>query len=91
MNLIKRLTEKVLYGLTVILGVVSLIFFLFNVLPGDPAVKIQALFNPCLLKDDLGDPDQVRISCRPPGKVPLVLLVPREKDMPEMHWFIAIL
>jgi len=37
MNLIKRLTEKVLYGLTVILGVVSLIFFLFNVLPGDPA------------------------------------------------------
>ncbi len=37
MNLIRKITEKFLYGLAVILGVVSLIFFLFNVLPGDPA------------------------------------------------------
>jgi len=36
-NLLKNTIGRILYGLAVILGVVSLIFFLFNVLPGDPA------------------------------------------------------
>ena len=37
MNLIKWISGRLLYSLAVIFGVVSLIFFLFNVLPGDPA------------------------------------------------------
>jgi len=37
MNLLKWISGRFLYGLLVILGVVSLIIFLFNVLPGDPA------------------------------------------------------
>ncbi len=37
MIFLKRLSGRVLYGIAVILGVVTLIFFLFNVLPGDPA------------------------------------------------------
>jgi peptide/nickel transport system permease protein len=37
MNLLRWLTGRVLYSLAVVLGVVSLIFFLFNILPGDPA------------------------------------------------------
>ena len=37
MNFFKKLTGRVLYGIAVLLGVVTLIFFLFNVLPGDPA------------------------------------------------------
>jgi len=32
-----RLTGRITYGLLVILGVITVIFFLFNVLPGDPA------------------------------------------------------
>src|SRR4030095_8648803 len=31
------LTKKLLYGLLVIAGVVTVVFFLFNILPGDPA------------------------------------------------------
>ena len=37
MIFIRRLTGQILYGIAVMLGVVTLIFFLFNVLPGDPA------------------------------------------------------
>jgi len=33
----KRILHKILYGLLVLWGVVTLVFFLFNVLPGDPA------------------------------------------------------
>jgi peptide/nickel transport system permease protein len=33
----KRIFGRILYGILVLLGVVTLIFFLFNVLPGDPA------------------------------------------------------
>ena len=29
--------KRLLYGLLVLLGVVTLVFFLFNILPGDPA------------------------------------------------------
>lgn len=32
-----RFVQRILYGIAVLLGVVTLIFFLFNVLPGDPA------------------------------------------------------
>ena len=31
------LVRKLLYGLLVMAGVVSIVFFLFNILPGDPA------------------------------------------------------
>jgi peptide/nickel transport system permease protein len=37
MQIIRRFTGRILYGIAVLLGVVTLIFFLFNVLPGDPA------------------------------------------------------
>ncbi len=37
MILLKNIAERTFYGLAVLLGVVTLIFFLFNVLPGDPA------------------------------------------------------
>ena len=29
--------KRLLYGILVLLGVVTLVFFLFNILPGDPA------------------------------------------------------
>ena len=35
--MLRYVTKKVLYGFLVLLGVVTLVFFLFNVLPGDPA------------------------------------------------------
>jgi len=34
---IKYITKKILYGVLVLYGVITVIFFLFNVLPGDPA------------------------------------------------------
>ncbi len=37
MHFLKKILSRILYGLAVLLGVVTLIFFLFNVLPGDPA------------------------------------------------------
>lgn len=36
--MIKFVTKKILYGILVLFGVVTVIFFLFNVLPGDPAI-----------------------------------------------------
>lgn len=33
----RYITKRLLYGLLVLLGVVTLVFFLFNILPGDPA------------------------------------------------------
>ncbi len=35
--MIKYIVKKILYGLLVLFGVITVIFFLFNVLPGDPA------------------------------------------------------
>lgn len=35
--MLKFLVRKISYGILVLLGVVALVFFLFNVLPGDPA------------------------------------------------------
>jgi len=35
--MIKYLIRKIFYGVLVLFGVVSIIFFLFNILPGDPA------------------------------------------------------
>jgi peptide/nickel transport system permease protein len=35
--MVKFIRKRILYGLLVILGVVIVVFFLFNVLPGDPA------------------------------------------------------
>ncbi|MES2566476.1 MAG: ABC transporter permease [Bacteroidota bacterium] len=35
--MIKYVTKKILYGFFVLYGVITVIFFLFNVLPGDPA------------------------------------------------------
>ena len=35
--MIRYTLKRLLYGLLVILGVVTLVFFLFNILPGDPA------------------------------------------------------
>lgn len=35
--MLRYIGQRLLYGLLVILGVVTLVFFLFNVLPGDPA------------------------------------------------------
>ncbi len=35
--MLKLILQKTMYGLLVIFGVVSIVFFLFNVLPGDPA------------------------------------------------------
>lgn len=35
--MIKYITKKILYGVLVLYGVITVIFFLFNVLPGDPA------------------------------------------------------
>jgi peptide/nickel transport system permease protein len=37
MIFLKQALGRILYGIAVMLGVVTLIFFLFNVLPGDPA------------------------------------------------------
>lgn len=36
-SLISFITRRLLYGLLVLVGVVTLVFFIFNVLPGDPA------------------------------------------------------
>lgn len=35
--MLKYITKKILYGIVVLLGVITTVFFLFNVLPGDPA------------------------------------------------------
>lgn len=35
--MIKYISKKILYGILVLYGVITVIFFLFNVLPGDPA------------------------------------------------------
>ena len=35
--MLRYIVKRLLYGLLVLLGVVTLVFFLFNVLPGDPA------------------------------------------------------
>lgn len=35
--MLRYVTKKVFYGVLVMLGVVTLVFFLFNILPGDPA------------------------------------------------------
>lgn len=35
--MIRYIGKRLLYGLLVVLGVVTLVFFLFNILPGDPA------------------------------------------------------
>ncbi|MBQ9417391.1 MAG: ABC transporter permease [Bacteroidales bacterium] len=35
--MLKFITKRLLYGLLVLFGVVTLVFFLFNILPGDPA------------------------------------------------------
>ncbi|MBI3520100.1 MAG: ABC transporter permease [Bacteroidetes bacterium] len=35
--MLKYITRKILYGVLVLYGVITVIFFLFNVLPGDPA------------------------------------------------------
>ena len=35
--MLKYTIKRLLYGLLVLLGVVTLVFFLFNILPGDPA------------------------------------------------------
>ncbi len=35
--MIRFISKRLLYGLLVLLGVVTLVFFLFNILPGDPA------------------------------------------------------
>lgn len=35
--MIKYISKKILYGVLVLYGVITVIFFLFNVLPGDPA------------------------------------------------------
>ena len=37
LNLLRYTLKRLLYGLLVLLGVVTLVFFLFNILPGDPA------------------------------------------------------
>ena len=38
--MIRFITKKILYGVLVLFGVITVIFFLFNVLPGDPATII---------------------------------------------------
>lgn len=35
--MLRYVAKRILYGLLVLLGVVTLVFFLFNILPGDPA------------------------------------------------------
>ena len=35
--MLKFITKRLLYDLLVLFGVVTLVFFLFNILPGDPA------------------------------------------------------
>ena len=35
--MLRFIAKRLLYGLLVLLGVVTLVFFLFNILPGDPA------------------------------------------------------
>ena len=35
--MLRYVGKRLLYGFLVLLGVVTLVFFLFNVLPGDPA------------------------------------------------------
>lgn len=35
--MVRYIVKRLLYGLLVLLGVVTLVFFLFNILPGDPA------------------------------------------------------
>ncbi|MFO0321199.1 MAG: ABC transporter permease [Bacteroidota bacterium] len=36
--MIQYITKKIFYGIVVLFGVITVIFFLFNVLPGDPAI-----------------------------------------------------
>lgn len=36
--MLKYIAKKILYGFLVLFGVITVIFFLFNVLPGDPAI-----------------------------------------------------
>ena len=38
--MLRYVGKRLLYGFLVLLGVVTLVFFLFNVLPGDPARMI---------------------------------------------------
>ena len=38
--MIHYVTKKILYGILVLFGVITVIFFLFNILPGDPATII---------------------------------------------------
>ena len=35
--MLRYVGKRLLYGFLVLLGVVTLVFFLFNILPGDPA------------------------------------------------------
>lgn len=35
--MLRYIGKRLMYGFLVILGVVTLVFFLFNILPGDPA------------------------------------------------------
>ena len=35
--MLKYIRKRLLYGILVMLGVITLVFFLFNILPGDPA------------------------------------------------------
>ena len=35
--MLKFIAKKIFYGIVVLLGVITTVFFLFNVLPGDPA------------------------------------------------------
>ena len=36
-TMFKYVRKRILYGILVMIGVVTLVFFLFNILPGDPA------------------------------------------------------
>lgn len=38
--MLKYILKKLAYGLLVVFGVVTLVFFLFNILPGDPAIMM---------------------------------------------------
>ena len=51
--MLKNVSSKIFYAFLTQLGVVSLIFFLFNVLPGDPA---QMMLGQNENSDQLGDP-----------------------------------
>ncbi|NLF42694.1 MAG: ABC transporter permease, partial [Bacteroidales bacterium] len=35
--MLRFIIKRLLYGIAVMLGVVALVFFLFSILPGDPA------------------------------------------------------